>query len=125
MAFYSPQEGERNISSTQGEIPLDSSWRGLFAYVPQGNYLMKGTIRQAVTMTDGVDPGQEEKLKTALYTACAEDFVSQLPQGVDTELGEHGGGLSEGQIQRLAINMAYFPSFPAGAFLARGRICPL
>ncbi len=112
MAFYSPQEGERNISSTQGEIPLDSSWRGLFAYVPQGNYLMKGTIRQAVTMTDGVDPGQEEKLKTALYTACAEDFVSQLPQGVDTELGEHGGGLSEGQIQRLAIARAIYSDRP-------------
>ena len=112
MAFYSPQKGERNISSTQGEIPLDSSWRGLFAYVPQGNYLMKGTIRQAVTMTDGVDPGQEEKLKTALYTACAEDFVSQLPQGVDTELGEHGGGLSEGQIQRLAIARAIYSDRP-------------
>ncbi len=112
MAFYSPQEGEQTISSEQGEIPLDSSWRGLFAYVPQGNYLMKGTIRQAVTMTDSINCKLEEKLQTALYTACAEEFVNQLPQGMDTELGEHGGGLSEGQIQRLAIARAIYSDRP-------------
>lgn len=50
----------------------------------------------------------QERLDQALWVACAEDFVQQLPHGMDTELGEHGSGLSEGQMQRLAIARSVF-----------------
>ena len=92
--------------------PLTAAWRRLFAYVPQGNALMHGTIREIVSFGEPDQSCNEERLRRALTIACAADFVFDLEQGVDTELGERGTGLSEGQMQRLAIARAIFAANP-------------
>lgn len=84
---------------------------GTFAYVPQGNMLMSGTVRDAVTLADCGGEG-DSALDESLYAACALEFVGALPQGVDTPLGEHGSGLSEGQMQRLAVARAVYSGAP-------------
>ena len=104
----------------------------LFAYVPQGNFLMGGSIRDVITFgkskvdgtadcpkTDSVDRNHadrndmdpDEKLKRAVHLACA-DFVYDLPMQLDTILGEKGAGLSEGQMQRIAIARALYADRP-------------
>ena len=123
MSFYPLDSGERVIrtnSNTAGgasenetaesSIPLDSSWRGLFAYVPQGNQLMSGTIRDVLTFGDRSIP--ETDIASALDIACASDFIAELPDGLETHLGERGSGLSEGQVQRLAIARAILSRQP-------------
>ena len=84
---------------------------GTFAYVPQGNMLMSGTVRDAVTLADCGGEG-DSALDESLYAACALEFVDALPQGADTPLGEHGSGLSEGQMQRLAVARAVYSGAP-------------
>ena len=108
LGMYSPDSGEITVDGQ----PLTAAWRGLFAYVPQGNALLHGTIRDIVSFADPAHAGDEERLGRALRTACAEEFVSGLEQGADTELGERGAGLSEGQTQRLAIARAIFSGRP-------------
>ena len=108
LGMYPPDSGEITVDGQ----PLTAAWRGLFAYVPQGNALMHGTIRDIVSFADPAHAGDEERLGQALRTACAEEFVSGLEQGADTELGERGAGLSEGQMQRVAIARAIFSGRP-------------
>jgi ATP-binding cassette subfamily B protein len=108
LGMYPPDSGEITVDGQ----PLTAAWRGLFAYVPQGNALLHGTIRDIVSFADPAHAGDEERLGRALRTACAEEFVSGLEQGADTELGERGAGLSEGQMQRLAIARAIFSDRP-------------
>ena len=91
---------------------LDASWRGLFAYVPQGNHLISGTIRESLTFGDPAMMAAEEKLWEALTVACADGFVRELPDGLDTLLGERGSSLSEGQVQRLAVARALLSNRP-------------
>ena len=110
MCFYPLNCGERKIVTADGEVELDPSWRGLFAYVPQGNQLMSGSIKDVLTFGDPSVPAEE--INKALDIACASDFVSELPSGLDTVLGERGSGLSEGQIQRLAIARAVLSGHP-------------
>ena len=112
MCFYPAGSGERYLKDAGGKQPLDASWRGLFSYVPQGNHLMSGTIREAVAFGDPEDMKKEEQIRRALYIACADGFVDELPQGPDTVLGERGAGLSEGQMQRIAIARAVFSNRP-------------
>ncbi len=116
MSLYSLDSGEQYIKgSNEGgiyEYPLTARWRGLFAYVPQGNQLMSGTIREVVAFGDKEKTGQEELLSQALKIACADEFVCSLENGLNTVLGERGGGLSEGQMQRLAIARAIFSGRP-------------
>ena len=108
LCLYQPDSGIIGIleRGRKNVTPLTAAHRGLFAYVPQGNQLMSGTIRQVVAFDDEGIMSQETVLWDALRVACAEEFVRQLPQGLDTPLGEHGSGLSEGQIQRLAVARA-------------------
>ena len=108
LGMYPPDSGEITVDGQ----PLTAAWRGLFAYVPQGNALLHGTIRDIVSFADPAHAGDEERLGRALRTACAEEFVSGLEQGAETELGERGAGLSEGQTQRLAIARAIFSGRP-------------
>ena len=108
LGMYPPDSGEITVDGQ----PLTAAWRGLFAYVTQGNALLHGTIRDIVSFADPAHAGDEERLGRALRTACAEEFVSGLEQGADTELGERGAGLSEGQTQRLAIARAIFSGRP-------------
>lgn len=116
MSLYSLDSGEQYIKGRNKdgicEYPLTARWRGLFAYVPQGNQLMSGTIREVVAFGDKEKMGQEELLDQALRIACADEFVYTLENGLDTVLGERGGGLSEGQMQRLAIARAVFSGHP-------------
>ena len=84
------------IKPTEGKVDVG----GTLSYVPQGNTLMSGTIRYNLQLAK--PEATDEELNAVLHTACA-DFVSELPDGIDTELGERGSGLSEGQAQRIAI----------------------
>ena len=113
MCVYQPDAGARYYVDLEGQRhPLTDAWRRLFAYVPQGNLLMQGTIREVVSFAAPELAGDTERINRALRIACAEEFISELEQGVDTPLGEAGTGLSEGQMQRLAIARAIFSGSP-------------
>ncbi|MBP0968830.1 MAG: ABC transporter ATP-binding protein [Oscillospiraceae bacterium] len=113
MCVYEPDSGERYYTDRKGNrYPLTSEYRRLFAYVPQGNVLMNGTIRDVVSFPQPEASHDDERLETALRIACADGFVSELEDGVETMLGERGSGLSEGQMQRLAIARAVFSGSP-------------
>lgn len=112
MALYQIDGGERILKTTDAMIPLTAMWRRMFAYVPQGNQLMSGTIREIITFRNEQQMNEEERIEQALRIADAADFVSQLPDGIDTVLGEQGTGLSEGQMQRIAIARAVFADNP-------------
>ena len=84
------------IEPTSGQVAMG----GELCFVPQGNTLMSGTIRYNLQLAK--PDATEDELRQVLHTACA-DFVLNLPDGIDTELGERGSGLSEGQAQRIAI----------------------
>lgn len=86
--------------------------RSMFAYVPQGNQLMSGSIRDIITFSDKNRTGDETGIHRALQIACADGFIAELEQGIDTLLGERGLGLSEGQMQRLAIARAIYSDRP-------------
>ena len=112
MCLYPLDAGERYLRGAKGETALTPAWRGLFAYVPQGNQLMSGTIRQIVAFGDPDAMAQDARLAEALDIACASGFVAALEDGLDTRLGERGCGLSEGQMQRIAIARAVFSGRP-------------
>ncbi len=104
MCMYTPDRGSRTLND--GE--LTAAWRRLFAYVPQGNVLMSGTIREVVSFAKPSESGNDEKLREALRLACADGFTEDL----DAVLGERGTGLSEGQMQRIAVARALFSDAP-------------
>ena len=112
MSIYKLDGGERYLVCADGERPLNAEWHRLFAYVPQGNQLMSGTIREVIAFADKKGMTEDERIRQALQIACADDFVSELEKGVDTLLGERGTGLSEGQMQRIAIARAIFADCP-------------
>lgn len=91
-------------------IAADRQTRGIFAYVPQGNFLLSGTIRENIAF---IRPeATEEEIIQAAELSCAMDFIEELPMGMDTIIGEKGLGLSEGQVQRLAIARALLGGAP-------------
>ena len=107
MSLYPLDVGERYLEMGDGQREtLDARYIKLFAYVPQGNHLMNGSIREAVAFADKSIMADEERIYHALEIACALNFVQELPEGIDTILGERGAGLSEGQMQRIAIARA-------------------
>ncbi len=112
LSLYPLEAGERLLETGAGELPLTAQHRGLFAYVPQGNQLLSGTVRQIVAFANQEAMEDEARLKAALQVACAWDFVCDLERGLDTPLAERGAGLSEGQLQRLAIARAVFSGRP-------------
>ena len=112
MCLYPLDAGSRTLEPTCGTQPLTAAWRSLFAYVPQGNQLLSGTIRDIVSFGDPCKAQDDAGILRALRIACAEDFVQKLEKGLDTTLGEHGQGLSEGQMQRIAIARAVFSEHP-------------
>lgn len=110
LGVYRPAGGKLCISGDGEDLILDRSTRRLFAYVPQGNLLLSGTLRENLTI---IKPdATEEELQQALHVSTMEDFLPQLPMGLDTVLGESGAGLSEGQAQRLAIARAVLGGAP-------------
>ncbi len=103
LALAAPQSGRIVLKSPTKEVVTSPLTRGNFVYVPQGNTLFSGSIRDNLLM--GNAEATEAEMHQALRTAVA-DYVFQLPQGIDTHLTEQGGGLSEGQAQRIAIARA-------------------
>ena len=112
MCLYPLDAGSRTLETTCGTQPLTAAYRSLFAYVPQGNQLLSGTIRDIVSFGDPCKAQDDAGILRALRIACAEDFVQKLEKGLDTVLGERGAGLSEGQMQRIAIARAVFSEHP-------------
>lgn len=112
MSLYSLDAGERYIKTSEGKTELTSEWRKLFSYVPQGNHLMCGSIRELVAFSDKSCMQQDERIRKALEISCSLEFVDELEAGMDTILGEKGYGLSEGQMQRLAIARTVFSDNP-------------
>ena len=113
MCVFNPDSGRRYFTDqNKGRLELSTEYRRLFAYVPQGNFLMSGTIRELVSFAAPESAHDEEMMRYALEMACADEFVAGLENGIDTQLGERGAGLSEGQMQRLAIARAIFSQSP-------------
>ena len=104
LGAYRPQAGNIVIQAGGKELPAGGA-AGLFAYVPQGNCLFSGTLRENIAFAL---PADDERIMSAARTACAEDFIRELPNGLDTVIGENGLGLSEGQAQRIAVARAVY-----------------
>ncbi len=110
LGVFPLESGEIYLKMKDGKkITIDRNMRRLFSYVPQGNFLLSGTIRENISFIK--DDATEEEIWNAVDFACA-DFIHDLPQGLDTVIGEKGLGLSEGQIQRVAIARAILSGSP-------------
>ena len=104
-------DGNSTIEYADGKsCNISASTRGLFAYVPQGNTILAGTIAENLRM---VKPdATEDEMQEALRLACADEFVNKLPDGVNSNTGELGHGFSEGQAQRIAVARALMQDAP-------------
>lgn len=100
VALINPQSGSIEIYNGKEQHISSTLTRGNFVYIPQGNSLISGTIRDNLLM--GNPEATEEEMTKALHIACA-DFVMELPEGLESKVTERGGGLSEGQAQRIAV----------------------
>ena len=100
LALSRPTSGSIELYDSETSVPVSVKTRCNFAYIPQGNTLFSGTVRENLLMGDR--NADEERMKEVLHLAAA-DFVMDLPEGLDTICSEAGGGLSEGQAQRIAV----------------------
>lgn len=110
LSVFKQTEGCLILNGEFGKQELTEKERGLFAYVPQGNFLFSGTIYENLSFFTQKEPTEEE-IKQAITVACAE-FVYDLPDGLQTKLAEGGEGLSEGQLQRLNVARAILSNRP-------------
>lgn len=111
LSVFPLDGGEIYLKMKDGaKICIDKSLRNLFAYVPQGNFLLSGTIRDNISFMrpDATD----EEIMEAARISCADEFINSLPDRLDTRIGEKGSGLSEGQVQRIAIARAVICNAP-------------
>ena len=107
LGLYEPQSGSITVN---GETEVNSSVRGLFSYVPQGNMVLSGTIKDNITLCNSdID---EEKIIKAAKAAEIYDYIVSLQDGFETVLSERGAGLSEGQLQRISIARALLADAP-------------
>lgn len=115
LSLLHPTKGSISLVSSDGTVSTEVTHlhRCNFVYVPQGNTLMSGTIRENLLM--GKPDATDEELKDALRMSCAE-FVLDLPNGMDSTCSEQGGGLSEGQAQRISIARALLRNRPIMLF---------
>ena len=104
------ERGDLYFETDDGKIDIDAGTREMFAYVPQGNFILSGTIRDNLLFAN--DMVSDEKIKKAAMIACIWDVIEDLPDCLDSTLSERGIGLSEGQIQRLAIARAILSNAP-------------
>lgn len=112
MCLYKLDSGKISLLKNNEKEILTSKYRRLFAYVPQGNQLMSGTIREVISFGDRLKMQNESAIKRALKISCADEFVQEQDIGIDTVLGERGAGLSEGQMQRIAVARAILSDNP-------------
>ena len=115
LGLLEPTEGEITFKGNNNEtIKAGPSTRELIAYVPQGNTIISGTVAENLRLIK--KDATDEEIITALKLSCAYDFVSKLPQGIDSQIGESGNGFSEGQIQRISIARALIKDAPVLLF---------
>ena len=111
LGLIRPEEGEVRLCAADGqEIEMNAETRHLFAYVPQGNTILSGTIAENMRMVK--EEATDEEIIEALKISCAWDFVEKLPNQINSSVGERGRGLSEGQAQRIAIARAVLRDAP-------------
>ena len=110
LGLVQTKGGEVWAETGDKRLDISPAARQLFAYVPQGNTMMSGTIRDNLRLLN--TEATEEEMWTVLREVCAEEFVRKLPEGLDNYLKERGGGLSEGQLQRLSIARAMLCDAP-------------
>lgn len=108
LGIYRPTSGNVSFISDGKAVHASKGTRSLFAYVPQGNTLMSGTLKENIESF--TDHPSEEMLAAAINTACLDDVVAEV--GLGAKLGERGIGLSEGQAQRVAIARALLSDAP-------------
>ena len=111
LGLVCPQEGRALIRGSDGrEVTMNAETRHLFAYVPQGNTILSGTIAENLRTVK--EDASDEEIIQALKIACAWDFVEKMPDTINARVGERGRGLSEGQAQRIAIARAVLRDAP-------------
>lgn len=110
LGMYTPTAGTLTIRTATGAVPLSRATRALFSYAPQGNLLLSGTLRENLLLSR--PNASEAEIQRALYVSAMDTYVSTLPDGLDTVIGENAAGLSEGQAQRLSLTRAILRDAP-------------
>src|SRR5699024_1410936 len=101
LGLVRPEDGEVKLRASEGkEIEMNAETRHLFAYVPQGNTILSGTIAENMRMVK--EDATDEEIVEALKVSCAWEFVKDIPDTINANIGERGRGFSEGQAQRIA-----------------------
>ncbi len=106
LGVYQPQGGKIEFIGADGAYAPGQSVRNMLAYVPQGNCLFSGTIRENISFLS--ESPDDDRIMRAAQAACAAEFIRALPEGLDARIGEGGAGLSEGQAQRIAVARALY-----------------
>ncbi len=110
LGIFPPKEGSLLLETEDEPVAVNSTTRKLFAYIPQGNLLLSGTLRENLLVAN--ENATEEEINRAIYISAMDDYLPSLPQGLDTVVGENALGLSEGQAQRLSIARAILSDAP-------------
>lgn len=111
LGLIRPEEGKTYLQASNGkQVEMNAETRHLFAYVPQGNTILSGTLAENMRIVK--EDATDEEIIEAMKVACAWEFVEKLPDGINSSIGERGRGLSEGQAQRIAIARAVLRDAP-------------
>ncbi|MBQ9518054.1 MAG: ABC transporter ATP-binding protein [Eubacterium sp.] len=110
LGVFQVNDGSIELELDEENIPVDYTTRRMFSYVPQGNFILSGSIYDNLTFIN--DDVTAEEIDEAIRISCSDEFISTLPEGLDTVIGERGIGLSEGQLQRLAIARSLLSKAP-------------